>query len=367
MIWMEWLDKAEEVRLLTHAERALRPLLKGRYEELCLQEEIKWKQRSKVQWLRAGDANTRFFHLKACSRRSRNFLIRLSDGSSMFSNHSSIANLLFTFFKNLLGAEPAVSGVLNFGLLFPSDSPSLLSLQDPFGIDEVERSIFSCDPEKAPGPDGFPMIFFQQFWHILRDDVMEVFSNFFHGSLNLEDINSSWICLIPKKCEVTTARDIRPICLENSLIKIISKFLATRLQRFMESLINPFQAAFIKGRSMLDNFYSAHILIHHLHSTNQQAALLKIDFEWAFDHINWQFLLELLQAGVSVIGGMVGSTPSSDRLLRRCCLMASWANTFRANEGFVRGTLSLLFSSSCALMSSLECCRWRPIAFRSLV
>ncbi len=296
LIWIEWLDKAEEVRMLTYVERALRPLLKGRYEEICLQEEIKWKQRSRLQWLRAGDVNTRFFHLRACSRRSRNYLTRLSDVSFFFTNHSLIVNLLLSFFKDLLGADPAPCGVLNFGLLFPSESPSLLSLQDPFEVDEVKRSIFSCDPEKASGPNGFPMVFFQRFWPILRDDIMEVFSNFFHGSLNLEDINNSWICLIPKKSEVTTVRDLRPICLENSLIKIISKVLTTRLQHFMESLINPFQAAFIKGRSILDNFYSTHILTHHLHSTNHQAALLKIDFERAFDYVNWQFLLELMQA-----------------------------------------------------------------------
>ncbi len=47
--WLEWIDRAEEVRPLIDLECALRPLLKARYEELCLQEEIKWRQRSRVQ------------------------------------------------------------------------------------------------------------------------------------------------------------------------------------------------------------------------------------------------------------------------------------------------------------------------------
>nr|CAD1834466.1 unnamed protein product [Ananas comosus var. bracteatus] len=63
----------------------------------------------------------------------------------------------------------------------------------------------------------------------------------------------------------------------------------------MNNLINPFQGAFIKGRYILDNFLTTHILCHHLHSSKQQAALFKIDFDCAFDHINWSFLTELLR------------------------------------------------------------------------
>ncbi len=100
---------------------------------------------------------------------------------------------------------------LNFVSLFPGDPPpSLLSIQDPFEISEIKGSIFSCAPEKAAGPDGLPLIF-QCFWDILRDDILEAFSLFFHGALNLEDFNSSWICLVPKKNEVITIRDLRPI------------------------------------------------------------------------------------------------------------------------------------------------------------
>lgn len=64
----------------------------------------------------------------------------------------------------------------------------------------------------------------------------------------------------------------------------------------MNQLINPYQAAFIKGRYILDNFCCAHILTHHLHASKRHAALLKIDFERAFDHINWSFLFDLLNA-----------------------------------------------------------------------
>ncbi len=97
-------------------------------------------------------------------------------------------------------------------------------------------------------------------------------------------------------------RDYRPISLLNGLSKIISKVLASRLQGALEGMINPFQTAFTKGRSLLDNFFMAHILTHHLHSSKQQASFLKIDFERAFDQVRWPFLLDLLRArGFSTI------------------------------------------------------------------
>lgn len=45
---------------------------------LNLQEEIMWKQRSRIQWLNEGDNNTKFFHQKANRRRNKNRITQLS-------------------------------------------------------------------------------------------------------------------------------------------------------------------------------------------------------------------------------------------------------------------------------------------------
>nr|CAD1829771.1 unnamed protein product [Ananas comosus var. bracteatus] len=296
LLWIEWLDKAEEYRPLTTPEYILRPKLKTRYEDICLQEEIKWKQRSRVQWLKVGDANTKFFHQQASARRSKNFISRLSTGSSTFTSPDQIAGHLLSFFRNQLGVQLNPSVDINLHAIYADQQIDLSSLHALFTVSEVKTAVFSSAPEKAPGPDGLPMLFYQHFWNLIKDDIMGMFNNFYNGLANLTGANTGWLCLVPKKNEALSANDFRPISLIHSVAKLISKVLASRLQNVLGELINSYQAAFLKGRHISDNFNCAHILIHHLYTTKQRAALLKIDFERAFDQVDWSFLLDLLQA-----------------------------------------------------------------------
>ncbi len=163
LFWIDWLDKAEECRTLIQAECLLRPLLKIRYEELCLQEEIKWRQRSRVQWLRAGDSNTKFFHRRANGRRCTNRITCISDGSSSLSGQAAISEHLFTFFRNQMGVERPPRSSIDYHRLYGIEATGLSFLLLPFSTEEVKEAVFSSAPEKAPGPDGFPLIFYQRF------------------------------------------------------------------------------------------------------------------------------------------------------------------------------------------------------------
>ncbi len=140
--WIMWLDRAEELRPLVLVEIGLRAKLKTRIDELCLQDEIKWKQRSRVQWLRVGDANTRFFHLRACERHTKNYISELGVGPTLLSEHHSMAKHLFEFFHNQLGSEGRSGTRVDFQSIYPDGLLDLTDLERAFTEEEVKRAVF---------------------------------------------------------------------------------------------------------------------------------------------------------------------------------------------------------------------------------
>lgn len=75
------LDVAQESRRLSAEELKLRKDLKAKVVGLAAIDRVRKRQSSRITWLRAGDANTKIFHAKICSRRRKNSFIPLGWGT----------------------------------------------------------------------------------------------------------------------------------------------------------------------------------------------------------------------------------------------------------------------------------------------
>jgi hypothetical protein len=71
--------------------------------------------------------------------------------------------------------------------------------------------------------------------------------------------------------------------------------MATRLAPFMNVLISRSQSAFIKTRSIHDNYLYVRNYARLLHKAKTPASLLKLDIKKAFDCVQWDYLVDLLQ------------------------------------------------------------------------
>jgi hypothetical protein len=82
---------------------------------------------------------------------------------------------------------------------------------------------------------------------------------------NLWLLNTAYITSIPKKAEAMTAGDYRPISLIHNFAKLSTKILANRLAPLLNKLVEANQSAFIRGRSIHDNYMLVQHSIKSLH------------------------------------------------------------------------------------------------------
>uniref|UniRef100_A0A803QR81 Reverse transcriptase domain-containing protein n=1 Tax=Cannabis sativa TaxID=3483 RepID=A0A803QR81_CANSA len=246
-------------------------------DNLLYKEEEYWKQRSRVQWLRLGDKNTRYFHHFASSRRAKNKITSLlcPDGS-LVTDTEALVRTIEHYFEQL----------------FTSQNPDV-----SYTDSKIKRATFQLSSDKAPGSDGYSGSFFQKNWHIVGNDVLEAAKGFLNGDANIEAINHTVIVLIPKHSHPQLVIDYRPISLCSTLYKIISRVLVNRLKPILSRIISPAQSAFLPDRLISDNIIIGqeffHALSHQTTGRNGWMAI-KLDMAKAFDRVEWSFINQIM-------------------------------------------------------------------------
>jgi len=164
--------------------------------------------------------------------------------------------------------------------------------------EEIKNVVFSMEKNTAPGPDHIPVEFFQTCWEIIKQDLMFMFEDFENLSLDIGRLNYGTITLLPKIKEANKIKQYRPICLLNVVYKIFTKTLMLRLEKILERMLNRCQTAFLKGRNIMEGVLSLHEILHDTKVKKKGGLILKLDFEKAYDKLNWEFLLDgLTQRG----------------------------------------------------------------------
>ncbi|XP_048608961.1 uncharacterized protein LOC125584486 [Brassica napus] len=258
-------------------------------------EEMFWKQKSRVFWLREGDRNTKYFHALTKQRRARNKITQLLDAhGNVVEDEEGLVAIATSYFRQIFESsnpediEEALAQV-------PTTITGEMNenLTSPVSEWEVKLALFAMHPEKAPGPDGMTALFYQKFWDIVKEELTLMVNKFLFEGAVVSGLNDTNICLIPKTTKPNDMAQFRPISLCNVCYKIISKVLCQRLKRVLPGLISETQSAFVAGRQISDNVMIAQEMFHALRtkpSGRSKRMAIKTDMSKAYDRMEWSFI-----------------------------------------------------------------------------
>ncbi|XP_031120628.1 uncharacterized protein LOC116023758 [Ipomoea triloba] len=266
--------------------------------EVLDQEEAFWFQKSRMDWIKDGDRNTRFYQNAAVIRRNKNRIRFLKINGSWTDNHPSLSSHITDFFTSLFCRVETIDAAV----LTPVADEHTITHTQAMGLcrqaplDEVRKAVFGMKKYGSPGPDGIPAIFYQHFWSEVGHSLTNMVNQALVSGMVNNSLLTAFITLIPKKEVLETAADFRPITLLNVAFKVISKVLVNRLRPIMQNLIGPHQNSFLPGRSTMDNVILTQEVVHTMSSKKGKKGfmIVKVDLHKAYDSVSWSFLEDTL-------------------------------------------------------------------------
>ncbi|KAA3477524.1 reverse transcriptase [Gossypium australe] len=272
---------------------------RGNLGHLYEVEEKYWVQKARIQWLREGDRNTRYFYIRATSRRKKNSIDKLKDMDGRWhDDKSEICSIAWNYFNDLFKSTSVDDETVDLHFIPKCITERMnRSLSREFIDNEIMAAFNQMDLGKAPGIDGLPGCFFKEHWQTVGDYVIRTCHETLNNTNDVFRLNETLLIMISKvenPCDMT---NYRPISLCRFVYKMISKVLANRMKEVLPVCISLNQSAFVPGRMIHDNVLIAHELMHHLFNSRNgpsKGCVVKLDMSKAYDRVEWSFLENVL-------------------------------------------------------------------------
>ena len=276
--------------------------------------------RARVRWHEHGEKNSRYFLNLEKRNNIKKHIRKLYISGSISTNPLEIMDAQKRFYSKLYSRKPVdlnneetKAFLENLNIQRLSDELSA-SCGGNITLQECEGILSSFQTGKTPGNDGIPVEFYKIFWSLIGKLMTDSFNEAYLKKEMSTSQKQAVITLIEKKGKDRNhLENWRPISLINVNAKIASKIIATRIVKVLPEIIHANQLGYVKGRFIGEAARSILDVMDYTKKENIPGILLFIDFEKAFDSLNWNFLLRCLD--------VFGFGPS----------LIKWVETFYAN------------------------------------
>ena len=259
--------------------------------------------RSRATWYELGEKNNKYFlNLEKSNKKKSSVRKIITSDGKLTNNPKTIMNELESFYADLYDdssyypSDSAISTFLDNSVESPSLTDDLRKVcEGKLGYNECYSVLGTFPKNKTPGNDGLTIEFYLAFWPLIGRLLVDSLNYSFEFGELSNSQKQAIITLIEKKGkDKRLIKNWRPISLINVDAKIASKTLAKRLEKVLPEIIHSSRNAFVKGRSIFDAIRTIDDMMEFTKEKGLSGILVAIDFEKAFDTLNFKFLIRTL-------------------------------------------------------------------------
>jgi hypothetical protein len=148
---------------------------------------------------------------------------------------------------------------------------------------------------KTPGTDNINAELLQAAGPQITQTIQNLILNIWRYERMPNEWKKSIICPIYKKGENSECSIYRGISLLNTAYKILATVINNRLTTYAEDLLSQEQNGFRRNMSTTDNIFIMRQILEKCYEYNIEMHILFIDFKQAFDSVDRQKTIQILQ------------------------------------------------------------------------
>lgn len=258
--------------------------------------------RSRIEFIEKDEKSNSFFFNKSKNSYEKKTIEKLVDvDEGEMTCPKQILNYTERFYTTLYSSTKVDDNLISTNLqsissnkILPDDLRN--SCEGVITVDECWEALKYFKPNKSPGSDGLTAEFYKTFWRDIGPKLVDSFNYCkINGMLSLSQRRGVITLLQKKGKDGTKLSNWRPVSLLNIDYKILTKTLAKRIEKCLPAVISPDQSGFLKERYIGEGVRFIEDLIEYHDNNSLSGILVQLDFEKAFDSVEWNFMLAALK------------------------------------------------------------------------